>query len=117
MTHSDSRAVKLLAKRHLVHVSALFLSTLMVGVVGLSIADWAEAERGWQSGAVELAFRLVGGFSLLSSLIFGIMVWAWFAGYKGAISSAKWFEEDPEGYRRSFGDVIGPIPWGLRRSK
>lgn len=111
MANSSVLTLKRIAKQHLLRVFGLFLATLVGGVVGLTLADWAEVGHGWQSGVVELIFRLVGGLSLLSSVIFGIMVWAWFSGYKSAINSAHLFDEDPAAYRRSFGDVVGPIPW------
>lgn len=111
MTNSSVLTLKRIAMQHLLRVLCLFLATFAGGVIGLTVADWAEVGRGWQSGVVELIFRLVGGLSLLSSVIFGIMVWAWFSSYKGAINSANLFDEDPEAYRRSFGDVVGPISW------
>jgi hypothetical protein len=105
----DIRQFESLARENLRKLVLIFIACLAMAIIGITIADWAYAARGWQSEVVGFLFYAIAAACSLLALIFGINVYAWFSEYRVAKSDAVNFELE---YIRKFrSGVIGPIRW------
>ena len=89
----------------------LFASLVLSFFTGL-ISDWAGDMGGWEGKTVQLIFGLTGVVSSVMFLVFCVLLYSWFAGYKTAIRESSDFLDDRALYLRIHRDVFGPIPWG-----